>query len=50
LAAELDAHLGEENNRSIRGWLDRIHARVVDMPGLTLPNINRPGDLEDLPR
>ncbi len=42
LAVELDAHLMEENNRSIRGWLDRIGARTVDMPELTLPNINRP--------
>lgn len=48
LAFELDAHLNEENNRSIYGWLDRIHAREVDMPGLILPNINRPEDLARL--
>lgn len=45
LAPELDAHLAEDNNRSIRGWLDRIGARMVDIPGLTFPNINRPEDL-----
>ncbi|NWK95418.1 molybdenum cofactor guanylyltransferase [Sphingobium lactosutens] len=48
LAFELDAHLGEENSRSIHGWLDRIHARVVEMPELVLPNINRPEDLAAL--
>ena len=47
LADELDRHLTEENNRSIRGWLERVRARTVDIPGLALPNINRP---EDLPR
>jgi molybdopterin-guanine dinucleotide biosynthesis protein A len=48
LARELDAHLAEANNRSIHGWLDRIGARVVEMPGLVLPNINRPEDLAGL--
>jgi molybdopterin-guanine dinucleotide biosynthesis protein A len=48
LATELDAHLAEHNNRSIRGWLDRIGARAVELPGLVLPNINRPEDLADL--
>ncbi len=48
LAPELDAHLGEENNRSIYGWLERIGARVVEVPGLILPNINRPEDLANL--
>ncbi|QGP79032.1 molybdenum cofactor guanylyltransferase [Sphingobium sp. CAP-1] len=48
LAFELDAHLGEENNRSIYGWLDRIGARIVEMPDLVLPNINRPEDLARL--
>lgn len=48
LALELDTHLDEENNRSIHGWLDRIHARVVEMPGPDLPNINRPEDLDRL--
>ncbi|HUD93170.1 molybdenum cofactor guanylyltransferase [Sphingobium sp.] len=48
LAFELDAHLGEENDRSIRGWLERVRARVVEMPGLALPNINRPEDLVNL--
>ncbi|OHC96466.1 MAG: molybdenum cofactor guanylyltransferase [Sphingomonadales bacterium GWF1_63_6] len=45
LAPDLDAHLAADNNRSIHGWLDRIGARVVDMPWLALPNINRPEDL-----
>ena len=48
LASELDAHLAEENNRSIYGWLERIGARVIDRPDIVLPNINRPGDLEGL--
>lgn len=48
LAAELDAHLAEENNRSIYGWLDRIGARIVERPDLVLPNINRPEDLDRL--
>lgn len=45
LADELDAHLGEENNRSIFGWIERVSARVVERPELVLPNINRPEDL-----
>lgn len=48
LANALDAHLAEANNRSIYGWLDRIGARVVTVPGLALPNINRPEDLAAL--
>ncbi|CAM8668748.1 MULTISPECIES: molybdenum cofactor guanylyltransferase [Sphingobium] len=48
LASELDAHLAEENNRSIYGWIDRANARVVEIPGLVLPNINRPEDLAGL--
>ena len=48
LAPELDAHLAADNNRSIYGWLDRIGARVVEMTGLVLPNINRPEDLAGL--
>jgi molybdopterin-guanine dinucleotide biosynthesis protein A len=48
LAGELDAHLAADNNRSIRGWIDRVGARAVDMPGLVLPNINRPEDLAGL--
>ena len=49
LADELDRHLGEENSRSIYGWLDRIGARVVERPELVLPNVNRPEDLENIP-
>lgn len=45
LALKLDAHLAEENNRSIYGWLERIGARVVERPDIVLPNINRPEDL-----
>ena len=48
LAPELETHLAEENDRSIRGWLARVDARVVQMPGLVLPNINRPEDLAAL--
>lgn len=48
LAPDLDAHLAQDNNRSIHGWLIRIKARVVDVPGLILPNINRPEDLAAL--
>lgn len=48
LAGELDAHLAEENNRSIYGWLERISARIVERPEFILPNINRPEDLERL--
>lgn len=48
LASELDAHLAEENNRSIYGWLERIGARIVERPEFVLPNINRVEDLEEL--
>jgi len=48
LAAELDAHLTEENNRSIFGWVERVSARIVERPDIVLPNINRPEDLRDL--
>lgn len=50
LAPELDAHLAEENNRSIHGWLRRINARIVERPDILLPNINRPEDLDGLKR
>lgn len=48
LASKLDAHLAEENSRSIFGWIERIGGRVVDRPDIVLPNINRPEDLERL--
>jgi len=48
LAPMLDAHLGEANNRSVHGWLERIGARMVAMQGLVLPNINHPEDLARL--
>lgn len=50
LSPQLDAHLAEDNNRSIHGWLARIGARMVAMPGLVLPNVNRPEDLANLSR
>lgn len=48
LAPALDTHLAEENSRSIRGWMERVRARTVAVPGLALPNINRPEDLAAL--
>ncbi|MEA3391243.1 molybdenum cofactor guanylyltransferase [Sphingobium sp. CCH11-B1] len=48
LAPLLDQHLAEENNRSIRGWLDRAGGRSIHVPGLFLPNINRPEDLKNM--
>jgi molybdenum cofactor guanylyltransferase len=48
LAAELEEHLAEDNNRSIYGWLDRIGARIVDRADIVLPNINWPDDLDRL--
>lgn len=50
LSPQLDAHLAADNNRSIHGWLARIGARMVAMPGLVLPNVNRPEDLANLSR
>lgn len=50
LSPQLDAHLAADNNRSIHGWLARIGARIVAMPGLVLPNVNRPEDLANLSR
>jgi len=48
LATELDAHLAEDNSRSIYGWLERIGARIVERADIALPNVNRPGDLNRL--
>lgn len=48
LAPLLDAHLAQDNNRSIYGWLDRIGARIIERPEWVLPNINRPEDLAGL--
>lgn len=44
LAPLLDAHLAGDNNRSVFGWLDHVQTRIVALPGLVLPNINRPAD------
>ena len=46
LGDDLDAHLAEENKRSIRGWLEQIGGRIVERPDIVLPNFNRPEDLE----
>ena len=48
LATELDAHLAEDNSRSIYGWLERIGARIVERADIALPNVNRPEDLDGL--
>ncbi|WP_340264608.1 molybdenum cofactor guanylyltransferase [Sphingobium mellinum] len=48
LAPELDAHLAEDDVRSIHGWLRRIDARILERPDILLPNINRPEDLDKL--
>lgn len=48
LAADLAEHLLSSENRSIRGWLDRIRPRPVFLTGQPLPNINTPLDLEAL--
>lgn len=48
LADRLDAHLAQDNDRSIRGWIARIAARTVERPDLIPPNINRPEELDQL--
>ncbi len=48
LAPLLDAHLAQDNSRSIYGWLERIGARIIERPEWVLPNINRPEDLAGL--
>lgn len=50
LAPDLDAHLAATDRHAMRGWIDRVGPRVVTMPDLDLPNINRPGDLDALSR
>jgi molybdopterin-guanine dinucleotide biosynthesis protein A len=50
LADALDAHLAQDNDRSVRGWMKRVDARIVDRPDILLPNINRPEDLAALAR
>jgi molybdopterin-guanine dinucleotide biosynthesis protein A len=48
LADDLAEHLLSCENRSIRGWLDRIRPRAVFLTEAPLPNINTPFDLEAL--
>jgi len=50
LAPLLDAHLAQTDRYALRGWMDRARPRIVTMPGLDLPNINRPDDLAALSR
>ena len=45
LAVEIDRHLAEGGNRSLRGWIERIGARSVKL-GVSLHNLNTPADLE----
>ena len=47
LASVLDDHLASTDDRSLYGWIDRVRPRFVTLPGLILPNINRPEDLRD---
>lgn len=46
LAPLLDAHLRNDADRSVRGWLAMTHPRIVPAP--PLPNINTPDDLRQL--
>ena len=48
LADDLDAHLAESDDRSIRAWMARVGARVAPFAGAPLPNINTPADLAAL--
>lgn len=50
LADALDRHLAETSKHSIRGWIEKVKPRIVTMPDLVLPNVNRPADLEQLTR
>lgn len=50
LAPLLDTHLAQTDHYSLRGWMERVGPRVVHMPDLDLPNINRPHDLAALAR
>lgn len=50
LAERLDQHLMQSSNRSLFAWFDQVAPRLVTMPDLVMPNINRVGDLEILAR
>lgn len=45
LAADLDRHLAEQEDRSIRGWIKRCRARPV-RPSSPLHNLNTRADLD----
>jgi len=47
LSASLDAFLEERCKHAIKAWAELIGASQIDWP--ELPNVNRPGDLDDLP-
>lgn len=44
LADLIDKHLGEDNDRSLRGWIARCSARAIPAP-TALYNLNTPADL-----
>jgi molybdenum cofactor guanylyltransferase len=48
LAPLLDLHLAQSPRLSLRGWMERVGPRVVTLPDLALPNVNRPEDLAAL--
>jgi molybdopterin-guanine dinucleotide biosynthesis protein A len=50
LAPLLDTHLAQTDRHSMRGWMERVAPRMVHLPDLDLPNINRPDDLTALTR
>ena len=45
LAADLERHLAEQDDRSIRGWIKRCSARAVS-PSAPLQNLNTRADLD----
>lgn len=48
LAGILDDHIATSADRSIYAWIDRAGARIVTVPDLDMPNVNRVRDLEAL--
>lgn len=44
LASLIEMHLGEDNDRSLRGWIARCSARAIPPPA-ALYNLNTPADL-----
>lgn len=47
LALALDDHVEHDAKRSIRGWAERVGAKVIDTPA-ALANVNTPAELEAL--